>query len=124
MKLSEAIRAGCLMKPVQGFGSKSIETTQDKVCVLGAAGCGAGMNNDNWGTAFTKLRDEFPILNERVAEPPESIRLYSPKDNRLQTCMWILNDAFRWTRERIADWVEQIEQEVEECGLKEEGSNG
>lgn len=116
MKLSEAIRLGSKMKP-QGFGSASINPFADKVCVLGAAGCAAEIDFENYNTQYTRLADLWPILLEKVANLPiEGLTLMSnlgPYD--VQTIMWYLNDIKKWTREQIADWVELCEEEYENC---------
>lgn len=112
MRLSEAIRAGAKMKP-QGIGGYTVVSTHDKVCALGAAGCGAGIDTISPAAAYGILKDRFPILRETIR------RESSPSRYGWDVCetIFTLNDMYRWSRERIADWVEQVEDEALECGL-------
>lgn len=113
MKLSEAIRKGCV-KP-QGTGPWSIKTDNDTHCVLGAAGVGAGIHLENNQQAYDVLEARFPILKERVVNPPMVIRHMMTGATKLSEVLWYTNDVHGWTRERLADFVEEVEAEYEEC---------
>lgn len=87
MRLSEAIRLGSMMKP-QAFGAYHV---RHKSCALGAAR----------DAGFGKTQDD--INAEALVCPVCDIQLQ-------QMVMVVhLNDRHRWTRERIADWVDTIE---------------
>lgn len=95
LTLSEAIRLGAMLKP-QGFGLTFGEAT----CALGAALEAVGA---------TTQADWMPVYR---LWPITSIRVLNPVCGRemlLGSTCWILNDKHKWTREAIADWVEQIE---------------
>ena len=116
MRLSEAIRAGAKMKPA-GIGSKSCVPTADNVCALGAAACARGLLGDE-ASIYAALYAEWPILRVRVS-PVEPH--YGGFRGNLMERIWLLNDVKLWSREAIADYVEQAEQEYEEC---QRGANG
>jgi hypothetical protein len=100
MKLSEAIRLGSMLKP-QGFGI--LRNTELTACAMDAAFAAAGvkLGDDTW-----RWRDEnWPILNAVIACP------VCGEDGKALDFIISshLNDTHRWTRERIADFVETIE---------------
>lgn len=120
MKLSEAIRKGCV-KP-QGFGSGTIGTDSETYCVLGAAASGAGLRIRSDQSGYDTLEETFPILKEVVANPPASVDHVYWFEGKKLTVMQVLytaNDLSKWTRERLADWVEEVEAELEECSKNE-----
>lgn len=102
MRLSEAIRLGAMLKP-QGFGSmhprEAVESQRyclgirviEKSCALGAAQ-DAGYRGD-W---LTKTLAPCPGCSDGAHW-------------WITTAVMHLNDMHHWTRERIADWVETIE---------------
>ena len=118
MKLSEAIRLGAMLKP-QAFGALS-STDQTGTCAMGAA-------IQAIGSPMRALRDGEASTNGRrstgtplVADVPQDWQnTYDAKDPVCPECAGIkvnvlaaithLNDTHRWTRERIADWVETLE---------------
>lgn len=98
MRLSEAIRLGSMMKPqcFRGFHRDGGS------CAIGAAADAIGISTDRWA-----LRAAFPLLAE--------VNVVCPACGRNQMTLHVgmiphLNDFHNWTRERIADWVETIEQ--------------
>ncbi len=96
MRLSEAIRLGATMKP-QGFGQAF--TPDGGSCALGAAldaiGVPQGYPFNIWPEMIKEILfwQDCPECGRAGAE----IRLSMPAH---------LNDTHRWTRERIADFVE------------------
>jgi hypothetical protein len=101
MKLSEAIRLGAMLKP-QGFGLGSGNPRAEATCALGAAYEAARVTG-----SWPSLLLVFPQLKhiEELACP-----VCRDKQDGL---IAHLNDDHRWSREQIADWVEQIERAQE-----------
>ena len=117
MKLSEAIRLGAMMKP-QAFGDYfrggirkrwqrilnflGLYSAQESSCAWGAAlegGFGYLDSEDD-----VVYPDEYNWLSESI--------IRCPACHIGQSTFYLivhLNDDHRWTRERIADWVESIE---------------
>src|SRR5580765_2975940 len=93
MKLSEAIRLGSMLKP-QAFGHFD---TGRGTCALGAAREAAGGMS-------------FPISTASPATCPacQQVMVTSEKVWATAATVVHLNDKHRWTRERIADWVEGV----------------
>lgn len=114
MKLSEAIRLGSMMKP-QGFGDFYITPIWKSNGPLGLeiplheASCALGAALDATDTDDSDYPDAW--------NPLVDFRRQCPQCSTYQEIVWDvivhLNDDHRWTRERIADWVEQIEIEQE-----------
>jgi hypothetical protein len=119
LKLSEAIRLGAMMT-TQAFGE--IET-EDGTCALGAAVQAAGCPRE-MVTDFSRGLGTRPI-------PPgaQAMLIYIPynwhqlliQDEACPECglrspmsrqIPHLNDEHRWTRERIADWIEPFEEKL------------
>lgn len=102
MKLSEAIRLGSTMKP-QAFGSAFKDGGS---CALGAAQDAAGekimQDLDVYWSQCQRLWLHCPVCDGR---------------DSVYGIMSHLNDGHRWSRERIADWVEFIEAQIDpsEC---------
>lgn len=100
MNLSEAIRLGSMLKP-QTFGSYD---SGDGTCALEAAGNAAGVSGRTRGGL--DLVERFPVLMDgQLRKCPEC---GFAAVNFGQVIVH-LNDSHRWTRERIADWVETVE---------------
>lgn len=95
MKLSEAIRLGSMMKP-QSFNSD----TDGATCALQAACEALGRPVEDW----CELVWEYENLADLEPRCPQCGRA-----EEFEGVVWHLNDTHRWTRERIADFVEQIE---------------
>src|SRR5262245_4531579 len=102
MRLSEAIRLGA-MATRHGSGSRSI-VSDDAPCALGAARLAAGIQCEVNG-AFALLVDRWPVLWTKAKHPEWGHEI------EVINVIWKLNDLCKWTREQIADWVEQIEQQ-------------
>lgn len=102
MKLSEAIRLGA-MATVQGFGADSI-FSDDAPCALGAARLAAGIQQPSESIVFPELMRHWPVLAKRTSCPE-----CRKHDEVAIGTVWHLNDEHKWSRERIADWVESIE---------------
>jgi hypothetical protein len=115
MRLSEAIRLGSLLRP-QGF--RALFTPFGASCALGAALEATGANFRPADSAdFTFTLDA--LLEQRgwrclatyIPAWREVLDLGIPTPRALDVLNMItaLNDYAQWTRERIADWVESIE---------------
>lgn len=65
-------------------------------CAVGAACVGAGVT-----LSFPAAELRFPVLTRRVKHPVQEVT------SELISILVSLNDSHGWTRERIADWLEQ-----------------
>lgn len=127
ISLSEAIRLGSMMKR-QGYGYYREEVrasvmgipalVEERTCALGAAADAVGRldevaNDDN----VFEVVDVFGILGTSAACPVCGAggRRWDMSD-----VIPHLNDDHRWTRERIAEWVEGVEMAVDGSRLGEE----
>lgn len=99
MKLSEAIRLGAMLGP-QGFGGIDDRSGDGTLCALQAAQKAIGLEYDCYD-----MEEHFPILLLRVWVRGGNTSIGSAIIN--------LNDKHRWTRERIANWVETFERDLE-----------
>lgn len=93
MRLSEAIRLGAMLKPqgFEGTGSRQCPAT----CAYGAAL--DAISRDGFPS------DIWPWIDQTLFQCPACDQKHG---------MYIiphLNNDHRWTRERIADWVETLE---------------
>lgn len=129
MRLSEGIRLGAMTKP-QGFGElrstiRSWFKKTESTCALGAAfdaaACrivprilpgtpGKSIRGGESATHTVEVPAEWAaVLATRVRCPAcMDFMVYGPLDRIIAIH---LNDHHKWTRERIADWVESIERE-------------
>jgi len=120
MRLSEAIRIGCKRAPMQQIGVY-VSNLGVSACVLGAAYMAIEtdvMSRLNPRDIMLLLVATFPIL-ETTSECPScrpvrshrhAVRHFaSMGDDSLLAVLGHLNDKHRWNRERIADWVETVE---------------
>ncbi len=109
MRLSEAIRLGAMLKP-QGFGGMSSNPQSTETCAYGAA-------SDALGRHVVPLI-EWPWL-ESKGRCPDCHESFWPDGKEPLKYLSIisshLNDSHIWTRERIADWVETIENQQSEA---------
>lgn len=107
MKLSEAIRLGALTGP-QCF---ELICLDDATCAIGSAFKAIGKLNVLSFT-YQQFRVEFPIvlIVDQQPCPACGDELHLSFGHSL---IPHLNDTHRWTRERIADWVEGIERAQE-----------
>ncbi len=101
MKLSEAIRLGAMLKPQFKGGS----TDGDRTCALAAAADALGISYYNIAP-YNALEYLYPALLVDTINP------MSGRKRPLEECIWTLNDC-GWTRESIADWLENIEAQQE-----------
>lgn len=115
MKLSEAIRLGAMLKP-QAFNGT---VTADGTCALAAAAEALGIapvllnvDTGEYVVSYGALSAAFPSLEtHEVALPckPCEYTVESEGTRPLQSAIFHLNDSHKWSRERIADWVQTIE---------------
>lgn len=111
MKLSEAISLGATLRP-QAYGTSSM-IVGDTIwtCALGGAAEAAGLIKIT-GTVvkpgMMDIREHFPILNTMWVSPG-AFGVCSLCDTIIR-----LNDSFHWTRELIAQWVESVENRLEQ----------
>lgn len=105
MKLSEAIREGAKLRP-QCFGTPFN---------VGSCALGAAYEATYKETTFSKLLcKEYPLLIKEIKVPKILQNCY-PRTSQVCISSLIanLNDQVRWSREKIADWVEKIEKKHE-----------
>lgn len=100
MRLSEAIRLGAMNRPQ----ARGRVLKDEGTCALGAAleAIGESLDHRGWFPVY----DHWPIARRVVTYPGDSHR---GEEMMLGSACWTLNDADRWTREQIADFVETIE---------------
>jgi hypothetical protein len=100
MTLSEAIRLGSMMKP-QTFG----------IFYDGIGTCANGAARDACGAleSFASLETYFPIAASIAKQCPICGERSDSCADNLGGLIAHINDDHRWTRERIADWVETVE---------------
>lgn len=115
MKLSEAIRLGAMLRP-QAFGDFVKRYPDSKsgllvsaTCALGAACEAAGISIDAFDSLTISQEMEMFPLHAKSVHFPCQCRGFL----RLRAAVAHLNDHHRWTRERIADWVEEQERLLE-----------
>lgn len=116
--LSEAIRLGCEIKPRQVF--KYMFEGKDGACALGAAAAAClsrplGTNRDHCFSMEDSLlfRACLPVLIQ-FSSCPLGCETGS-RCGYLEDTVIHLNDDHRWTREKIADWIEEnFEQPVKQ----------
>lgn len=97
MRLSEAIRLGAMLRP-QAFGV----CDPDRSCALQAMAEALGVQrHEGYRDALFK---HWPWVHELRAHCPAC-----NCDGIKESTISHLNDLHKWTRERIADWVETIE---------------
>lgn len=113
MKLSEAIRLGAMLKP-QEFGDLN---SGGKTCAWGSAydACGYANIPKPFPAAWIWPQKELAVCPECVTHGGSG-GFHGLIDGHTVAGHIIthLNDTHRWTRERIADWVEEQERAMEE----------
>ncbi len=116
MKLSEAIRLAGVDHP-QAYGVMSIEdrlpggeVTAVRRCALGGAYLMAG-GEKREDLYPDDVADLFPILNCQVPSHVEPVHFYRAQGVSVSVLsdIMFLNDTMLWTRNQIADWVENLE---------------
>ena len=120
MKLSDAIREGC-ENSGQSFGRLWRDDEGNyKTCVLGAIMDAHGVGSKNF-TGLRVIRTSFPVLMLSVRECPVGCSLsymnvntynikamIDPSDFRLRDVMVHLNNHHKWSREKIAGWIDEF----------------
>lgn len=106
MRLSEAIRLGAMMRPNQAFYNL-YDVDDEATCALGAAAEALGiLDTEAIGGGYTaKAPVEWKAFVLQTVQCPECH--YSI--DKVDACIVHLNNEHRWSRERIADWVEALE---------------
>lgn len=108
MKLSEAILLGSTLSR-QGFNA--FKTLDGRRCALGAALEAVG---EGALLASSTLRELWPQLNAEFRGIPCPAGCIGVQARTLGGMIAHLNDADKWTRQRIAAWLTQFEpKEVE-----------
>jgi hypothetical protein len=104
MRLSDAIRLGSTLGP-QCFGQYTISGDNGS-CALGAAILAVDHDEED----VSQLLIHFPELLLRVVCPDSGTCLNLSFSGRrdFRDVIVHLNDTHRWTREAIADWVDQV----------------
>jgi len=101
MRLSEAMRLGAMYGPQL----KHVLTREDgSNCALGAvvfAVYGVEGWNKSFGNAWQKVINLYPQLHQNTTNPVTGLV------NHLSFTIVDLNNERNWTREQIADWIEQ-----------------
>lgn len=110
MKLSEAIRLGSMVWP-QGFDGWM--DGEERCALAGAAdasGCAGefDLRFSRVGVPYSKLTELFPLLAVKLPYPMAHVN-GGVLMLKVESIIVHLNDQKRWTRERIADWVEGVE---------------
>lgn len=105
MRLSEAIRLGAMVHDkAVGFLAVFAEPGSDTVthtCAIGAACVGQGVPFS--GINVETMVAQFPILNVLATGPAYACQV------PVFMSIVKLNDILGWSREQIADWVEEVE---------------
>lgn len=122
--MSEAIRAGALLRP-QAFGhlfkyAWKENDLEIQSCAIGAAAeAVSGRRANSGGTeAYNFLSRLYPYLRDKCACPEAC-----SESEEVQDIIIHLNDDHLMSRERIADWVEKYEEKIGFVTLVEEKSN-
>src|SRR2546427_4087052 len=102
MRISEAMRRGCGMKPRQVFGA--MFDGDDGACALGAVLTG-GREHGGYSAKVLKMK-------QTIAIPPCQCVDFDaypvgPRQAHLEDLIIHLNDIDHWKREAIADWIEK-----------------
>lgn len=98
IKPSEAIRLGCLLAPVQTFHEAYVDWSDPrKACAYGAMALGFGGYDNARELNAAASRLHCKDMLGSVLCPGCDLPLLS---------ITHLNDDHRWSRERIADWLE------------------
>jgi hypothetical protein len=114
MKLSEAIREGAKIRP-QCYGAFFGNGTAENPiasCALGSALEGAKLVEvqNLWPTnmGFALLAQQWPEIQNAKAPCPAKCNSWICHDgDSIEGMIQHLNDNCRWTREQIADWLEE-----------------
>lgn len=107
MRLSEAIRLGAMLRPVQEFHVLFDPATGGS-CALGAAAEAIGMLDTSRYGRY--LKGKKAPKHWRWLKAPRACPQCRNKYRDTQDVIIHLNNGHKWTRERIADWIETLEQ--------------
>lgn len=112
MKLSEAIRLGAMLKK-QVVGSDGTHGS----CALRAATDALGLHDSvrSGLLDYSGLIERFSELLQHVHCPG-----CAALEDQLIVTIFHLNDSHRWTREKIADFVETVERSLEDAAVGRE----
>lgn len=99
---SEAIREGAKLRP-QGFGELH---ANGKSCAIGAGREAIYGTTESEQEQYDEIRTLFPYLQTLSPCPACPLRM------TLFIAAYHLNDFHEWTREAIADWLEEREEEL------------
>ena len=110
MKLSEAILLGSISTK-QGFGPMSIYTESQEKCAFGAALVAINeeysYSKGSCGRVYTRILELWPWLVRKIDESNSPV---SPLNgDTILNTIWRVNDTYRWSRPRIAQWVAEQE---------------
>lgn len=114
MELSEVIRLGALLSPQVRNVLYTIDPNGEisGTCVVGAAMHAVGVLATGVRLKANNYILPFHIMGMITYCPVDGCQLSDGAyryRSQIATIMVHLNDAHRWPREMIADWVEQIE---------------
>lgn len=115
LRLSEAIRLGAMMVPAE-HGVLVTYAGPDYVHPIGACAIGTALVAVGWPKIGCAAQTVFPLLTREVLPPSRGWWLNWLDGRRPQTVYHIVILLFelrKWSRGRIADWVETVESEVE-----------
>lgn len=111
MKLSEAIRLGSMLRPNQSYGAMFV-AEENATCALGAAAEALGILDLEYRNAYKDgaraPADWRPVVLQPVKCPGCALKF-----SRVDKAVIHLNNRHRWSRARIADWIESLEAIVE-----------
>lgn len=110
MRLSEAIRLGSMLRPTQAFYTL-FSVKNGSTCALGAAAEAVGLIDTAQENSYLpgkRAPAEWKPISRATATCPAC-----DFDDDVEGCIIHINNEHRWTRERIADWVELQEQRIE-----------
>ena len=111
MDYKTAVLEGCKLFPMQTFGAW-FGNHAERACVNGAAL--GGLLNDKTAAWVTRnpygtIRDAFPVLSTLTLCPALSAACGFSKRHHLVLDITVhLNDHHYWSREKIADWVDEL----------------
>jgi hypothetical protein len=120
MKLSEALRLGAMLRPQQAYGAL-FNDSNGGTCALGAIADAVGLldteNNKYYGPIPEPIRSLWrPVANVVCASACPQCGERAFGSDRV---IVHLNNEHKWSRERIADWIESIERAQEQCVVPE-----
>ncbi len=111
MPLSQAIRLGATLKP-QAFG---FFYKDGGSCAMGAAYDAIGLLTNALNDIYLypiRMEKEWDMIINYIYTKRCPVCLFSIYNSASSANIAHLNDVHKWTRERIADFVEQCEKEL------------